>query len=238
MGIQGGAVGLEGGRSTRRARAGFTMLEIVMAMGVLGVALAAHFSGQLMVNRSGASSAESELAVAELASCMEDLLSQSVENKLTGYPSQRFWPDPDLADTDWSGAADYGPRWLVPAYSFGSRVRQAQAGSGASDGRQELFKTRTAALREQRVFVAYPGLGADERATVPGPDPAFVPPAGLEVLLMIEWVQSRSERRASSWNDQGRPLEAWSLDGSPCDPFELEGSDLRSAVLSTYQLAR
>lgn len=212
------------------------MLEIVMAMGVLGVALAAHFSGQLMVNRSSSSSAESELAVAELASCMEDLLSQSVENKLTGYPSQRFWPDPDLADTDWSGAADYGPRWLVPAYSFGSRIRQAQA--GASDGRQELFKTRTAALREQRVFVAYPGLGADERATVPGPDPAFVPPAGLEVLLMIEWVQARSERRASSWDTAGKPLEAWNLDGSPCDPLELEGTDLRSAVLSTYQLTR
>ena len=233
MGEQGGAPLLRS-----RSTAGFTMIEIVMALGVLGVALAAHFSGQLMVSRSGTSAAESELAVAELASCMEDLLSQSVENKLTGYPSQRFWPDPELADADWSGAADYGPRWLLPAYSFGSRLRRALATGATTDERQELFKTRTVALREQRMFVAYPGLDAADRTLSAGPDPSYVPPAGVEVLLMVEWVQARSGRRQTTWDDAGKPLEAWDQAGEACDPLELTGSDVRSAILSTYQLAR
>ena len=88
------------------------------------------------------------------------------------------------------------------------------------------------------MFVAYPGLDPDDRTALPGPDPNYVPPAGIEVLLMVEWVQARSGRRQTTWDDAGKPLEAWDQAGEACDPLELTGSDVRSAILSTYQLAR
>lgn len=207
-----------------------------MALGVVAVALAAHFSGQLLVHRTSAGTAGTDLAMAELSSCMEDVLAQGVEGKLLGFPSRRFWPDPNMADEDWAGAAEYGPRWLIPAYSFGLRARRVGRDlQEPPDERQEVFKTRMAALKEQRMYVLYPGLLPGERALVPGPDPSFVPPDGLEVLLMVEWIDESSTRRPSEWSEEGLPTEAFDLAGDPCDPLELRGGDVRRRVLGTFQ---
>lgn len=210
-----------------------------MALGVLGVSLGAHFSGQLVINRSSTGSAEKELALSELSSAMEDFLAQTIESKLVGYPSVRFYPDPALADSNWAGAPDYGPRWLVPAYSEGLRARQAiPPAPEPGEDRQEIFKSRLATLREQRLFFAYPGLDLSVIPASPGPEPSFEAPSGLSMMLIVEWVDSRSHRQGSQWDDAGYPTQAFNTDGSAGDPFELLGADVRRQQVVTYQMAR
>ena len=226
-------------RTGRRARRGLSIVEVVMALGVLGVSLGAHFSGQMVINRSSTGSAEKNLALSELSSAMEDILAQDIESKLVGYPSTRFYPDSALADTNWAGAAEYGPRWLVPAYSEGLRARQVQPPPPEpGEDRQEIFKSRLATLREQRLFFTYPGLDLSSIPATAGPDPAFEAPDGLSMILMVEWVDARSTRVGSQWDERGYPTAAFHPDGSPSDPFELTGGDVHSHQIVTYQMGR
>ena len=226
-------------RPGQRKQRGLSIVEVVMALGVLGVSLGAHFSGQLVIDRSSRGSAEKELALSELSSAMEDCLAQDIESKLVGYPSERFYPDPARADTDWAGAVKYGPRWLMPAYSEGLRARPVSPpASVPGEDRQEIYKSRLATLREQRLFFVYPGLDLTDIPVSPGPDPDFDAPVGLSIMLMAEWVDSRSQRKGSQWDDDGYPTAAFNPDGTDSDPYEMIGADVRKHQFVTYQMGR
>lgn len=58
----------------RERRGGFTMVEVMVAIGVLLVAVVTAFASQLTSYRLMASSREDKTAVGDLAACMEELL--------------------------------------------------------------------------------------------------------------------------------------------------------------------
>lgn len=66
----------EGGRGTRRA--GFTMVEVMVAIGVLLVAVLTAFGSQLTSFRLMSSSREDNTAIADLAACMEEVMLETV----------------------------------------------------------------------------------------------------------------------------------------------------------------
>jgi hypothetical protein len=104
------------------------------------------------------------------------------------------------------------------------------------EDRQEIFKSRLATLREQRLFFTYPGLDLASIPATSGPDPGFEPPDGLSMILMVEWVDIRSSRVGSQWDENGYPTAAFHPDGTASDPFELIGGDVHSHQIVTYQM--
>jgi len=64
------------GRGT--GRAGFTMVEVMVAIGVLLVAVVTAFGSQLTSFRLMSSSREDNTAIADLAACMEEVMLETV----------------------------------------------------------------------------------------------------------------------------------------------------------------
>ena len=71
----------------RRSRAGFTMIELLVAITVLLVSLAAAFGSQVASFGLIDSSRDSTLAMAELERCMEEVLTKSSDNIPVDYPA-------------------------------------------------------------------------------------------------------------------------------------------------------
>ena len=59
---------------TRRPRAGFTLVELMIALGVLMVAVMATFSSQVTSFNLTTTSRETQTAISDLETCMEQLL--------------------------------------------------------------------------------------------------------------------------------------------------------------------
>jgi prepilin-type N-terminal cleavage/methylation domain-containing protein len=66
----------QGGRGAKRA--GFTMVEVMVAIGVLLVAVVTAFGSQLTSFRLMTSSREDNAAIADLAACMEEVMLEPV----------------------------------------------------------------------------------------------------------------------------------------------------------------
>jgi len=62
------------------SRAGFTMVEVMVAIGVLLVAVVSAFGSQLTSFRLMSSSREDNTAIADLAACMEEAMIESVDS--------------------------------------------------------------------------------------------------------------------------------------------------------------
>ena len=67
----------QGGRGAKRA--GFTMVEVMVAIGVLLVAVLTAFGSQLTSFRLMSSSREDNTAIADLAACMEEVMLETVD---------------------------------------------------------------------------------------------------------------------------------------------------------------
>ena len=71
----------------RRRRAGFTMLELLVAISVLLVATAAAFGSQIASFGLIGSSRDSSTAMTDLEVCMEDLLSGTATEMVVAFPA-------------------------------------------------------------------------------------------------------------------------------------------------------
>lgn len=85
-------------RAAPRGRAGFTLLEVLFATGILLVALSAAVSGQLVSLGLVRTARESNTAIAELSAAMESVLAQPLDS----IPSAAGFPEgaPIAAFTD------------------------------------------------------------------------------------------------------------------------------------------
>ncbi|MDB4538663.1 type II secretion system GspH family protein [bacterium] len=70
-----------------RARSGFTMIELLVAITVLLISLAAAFGSQVVSFGLIDSSRDSTLAMTELERCMEEVLTKSSDNIPVDYPA-------------------------------------------------------------------------------------------------------------------------------------------------------
>jgi prepilin-type N-terminal cleavage/methylation domain-containing protein len=68
----------QGGRGAKRA--GFTMVEVMVAIGVLLVAVVTAFGSQLTSYGLMTSSREDNAAIADLAACMEEVMLRTVDS--------------------------------------------------------------------------------------------------------------------------------------------------------------
>ena len=75
-----------GGARLQRRCSGFTMIELLVAITVLLVSLAAAFGSQVASFGVIGSSRDSTLAMAELERCMEEVLTKSSDNIPVDYP--------------------------------------------------------------------------------------------------------------------------------------------------------
>lgn len=66
-------------RTVRRARSGFTLLELMVAIAVLLVAVMAAFSSQLTAMSLVSSSRDTNAAMSDLQACMEQLLTRQLD---------------------------------------------------------------------------------------------------------------------------------------------------------------
>lgn len=81
----------QGGRGAKRA--GFTMVEVMVAIGVLLVAVVTAFGGQLTSFRLMSSSREDNAAIADLAACMEEVMLEPVAGlPVAGSPYEQDVP--------------------------------------------------------------------------------------------------------------------------------------------------
>ena len=81
-----GRVRRSGSRRCVKSQAGFTLIELTFAMGILLVGMLVSFASQITSGQIIDSSQDATIIVADLERCMEEVLLQSADDIPTVYP--------------------------------------------------------------------------------------------------------------------------------------------------------